>query len=186
MRTIGSFVCRAIAKDSVRRSAIVGASMNNCSVSCQEQPFRYGTYVHHPRNILRRMKKTPVKSVFAANVAALMKAADINAPAVAEKAGITARGIHYILDKARSPSIETAEAIANVFGFTAADLLKQDFDAELLRDGRLDRLIRAFASADDEGRRVMESTADYIARRQEAPANDPKHPGKKQGNGQES
>lgn len=157
--------------------------MNNCSVSCQEQPFRYGTYVHSPQNILRRMKRTPVKSVFAANVAALMRASGLKPPAVAEKAGLTPRGIHYILDEDRSPSIETAEAIANVFGFTAADLLKQDFDAELLRNGRVDRLIRAFASADDEGRRVMESTADYIARRQEAPANDPKHQGKKQGNG---
>ena len=129
------------------------------------------------------MKGKSVRNVFAENLAKLMAKTDMNAPSVAKKAGLTPRGIHYILDKDRAPSIETAEAIAHVFGFTAAHLLNPDFDPDLLKNGSFDRLLHAYASADDEGRRVMENTADYVARRQEAPANNQKHPEKKKGNG---
>jgi len=105
-------------------------------------------------------------------------------PAVAKKAGISPRGLHYILDEDRAPNIETAEAIANVFGFTASHLLRSDFDPKAVKDGAFDRLYQAYVQADDEGRRVIDTAADYISRHKSDGANDPNGPAnKKKGSG---
>lgn len=102
------------------------------------------------------------------------------------KGDVSDRTIGLVLSETQNPGVDTLAAIAEAFGYEPHHLLMPDFDPEILKSGNFDRLIHAYASADDEGRRVMENTADYIARRQEVPANDPKHPGKRRGNGSES
>lgn len=92
---------------------------------------------------------------------------------------VSDRSIGLLRSKVHMVGIDKLSAIAEAFGYQAYHLLMKEFDPELLKGGKFDRLYHAYAVADDDGRRVMDTTADYVTQRKDAP-NDPNgHPHKK-------
>lgn len=79
------------------------------------------------------------------------------------------------------PGIDKVAKIAKAFGLNTYHLLMPDFDPDMLQSGKFDKFYSTYVKADDVGRRVLDTNADYVARGDDG-ANDPNgSDGKKKG-----
>lgn len=135
-------------------------------------------------SLLGMHKRESSSAVLIANLRALMAARGWKSNRELAKASkVSDRMIGKVLNGESVPTTDTMDKLGAAFGVAAWQLMIPGVADLLGRDSRMEELFDAYLRADNEGRRVMENTADYVARRQEAPANDPSRPEKKKGNG---
>jgi hypothetical protein len=84
---------------------------------------------------------------------------------LAKKSGVSKRMIQYILKCERTATVNTAQALAEPFGLTGWQLITPGLRADLVKNGRLERLVQNFYRSTEEGRdyifRVSEHEAKY-------------------------
>lgn len=91
---------------------------------------------------------------------------------LAQKSGVSDRLIGMYRNREAVPSMDKAERIAKALGFELWQLQMPDFRPDILKGGGLDRVFHAYADTDEEGRRVLETTAEYVVSHKRAPANE--------------
>jgi len=67
--------------------------------------------------------------------------------------------------------MDKAERIANALGFELWQLQMPGFRPDIIKGENFDRLYHAYLDTDEAGRRVMETTADYVTTHKQ-PGND--------------
>lgn len=71
------------------------------------------------------------------------------------ESGVPRRTIYSILNRERTPGIDTADDIAKAFGLDGWHLLKPNLRYDLAKNGHLDKMIDAYNTA-------TEMTRDYV------------------------
>ena len=92
----------------------------------------------------------PTAATIAKNLAMLLKKSGLEAQQVAIRAGIGIRTMSN-LQAGSNPTIETVEAVANIFGLTCWHLLNPDLERDLANQDWLDRIHRLFNVAPQQG-----------------------------------
>jgi plasmid maintenance system antidote protein VapI len=89
-------------------------------------------------------------TVVGRNVVMLAKRHSLDIQAVALRAGIGIRTIHHIT-AGRNTTIETADAVARVFGLTCWHLLNPELETDLENQEWVDRVRHVFGTAPAKG-----------------------------------
>ena len=128
-----------------------------------------------------RMKSRSELEVLADVVQGLLDATGLSINEIARRSNgeISAGTISGIIRRQHMPQVNKIAALAAVFGLRAHHLINPEFNPATMTGAGLDKIYHAYATTNDEGRRVLESQAEYIAKRDGAPANDPNGPAKK-------
>lgn len=110
------------------------------------------------------MSKPTTAEIFVSNLKRLMsdggyKPNDIETISKEKGRKITSRHIRHILEGARTPSIEVADTIANVFNLKSWQLLMPTTLEKPEQFGRAAKLIVDWENADKEGKVYIEMTA---------------------------
>lgn len=151
----------------------MGASMAYSSHLCQEPSFIKGTKGLYPPCTLPYMRSDQSNEVLIVNILALMKAKGWSARELAKYSKVSDRMIGKILKSVSNPTTETLDKLACAFGIDAWQLLVPGITELLTKESHLGDVIHTYVDTDDDGRRVMESTAAYVTKRKEVPVNDP-------------
>lgn len=147
--------------------------MNNCALISQEQSCMSCTTVPAATYIFDHMRKNGADSAktFVKNLAMLMDRKKITPSQLSKISGISTRHIHYILNGERVPSVGIVDDIAAAFGLMGYHLQIPDLNPDLIANGSFDKLYHAYIETDESGRRVMESTAEYVTSHKQPSAN---------------
>jgi transcriptional regulator with XRE-family HTH domain len=164
-------------------------SLKHTSRSCQEEFFAARNALSAQPHIIGSMRKTT--RVFVENLRRAMAAEPVSARALAERTrsrtkgkrrGISDRMIGNYLHGRSNPSLDKMEVLAKALGYQAWQMMMPDFQPEILKSGKFNHLYRTYIDADKDGRRLMETQAEYVSRQGTPTANDPGAPDQK-GNG---
>lgn len=121
---------------------------------------------HHPRfmNYSSLMNNRPTPSDnLAENLRMLMQAFGINSNRdLARQSGVSDRMIGRILNRESSATVDIVEKLGRPFGLTGWEMIMPKLHLDLLRSGKLERLIENYYMASDEGRDLI----DHIAERE--------------------
>lgn len=93
-----------------------------------------------------------------------MQASGLSSPEVAKKAGVDPKTMNNMLNGRYDPRPEKAEQVAAVFGLSGWQLLIPGLSSDMLKNGKLERLIANYVSADKEGRDSISSVAEMAAK----------------------
>lgn len=80
----------------------------------------------------------------------------------------TPKTLNNVVNGRHAPTLETLQKIADAFGIEVWQLLLPEFHAGLLLDPQIGRVMRAYATADEEGREMFTRTASLIERSRRA------------------
>lgn len=105
------------------------------------------------------------RKTLARNLRLLMDASGMKAPEVAKRSGVDPKTVNNMVHGRYDPRPEKADQVAQVFGLSGWQLLVPDLPADMVGNGKLERLIENYVSAGAEGRdsitRVAEMAAKY-------------------------
>ncbi len=93
------------------------------------------------------------------NLISLMAEFHIDKPELSKKSGVSPRMVSYILSGDRKPSIDVLDKLAEVLGISAWQLMIPNLHADLVKRGRLDKLIKSYASTTEDGREHIDLVA---------------------------
>lgn len=111
------------------------------------------------------MKNRPkTADTLVTNLKALIRETEMTIPALAEKSGVSARMIGYLLAGERTPTIEVADALAKPFDLTGWQLLIPGLRIDLAKAGKLEQLVHNYSSASDEGRKYIDRVSEQEAK----------------------
>lgn len=102
------------------------------------------------------------RDILARNLRALLDRHEMSEKALSLSSGVSQSQINNILNVRTSCSIETAEALANVFGLTGWHLLLHNLPDDLLSSTAPARLVDSYLRMNGEGREII----DAIVRRE--------------------
>lgn len=156
----------------------MGRMMAYSSHSSQASLFALRNNVRSgPRNIQRMAQSSSSSATVVTNIQELKRARGWSNRDLARQSKVSDRMIGKILNNESEPTTATLDKIAKAFGIESWQLLVPGIRAELFGDDHFGRVFHAYIETDDEGRRVMESQAEYIARTKKGAGNDPNgHP----------
>lgn len=121
--------------------------------------------------------------ILSRNLRLLQERSGLSNKEIARRAKVADGTIGGILRCSHMPGIDKVAKIARAFGLNTYHLLMPDFDPDLLQSGKFDKFYSTYLKADDTGRRVLDTNAEYVARDDDG-ANDPNGPvNKKKGSG---
>lgn len=108
------------------------------------------------------------QETLARNVRTLMRANQMSERDLASKAKVAQKTVNNILNQTKSPTLETVDKIARVFGLNLWHLIMPDLPDELLKpNSSIAKLYTSYRDASPEGRnmidRVAEREAQYTA-----------------------
>jgi transcriptional regulator with XRE-family HTH domain len=107
------------------------------------------------------------KESLAANLALLLTLAPVDKKPIdwlAAKSGISKRMIQYLLKAERIATIDTVDALAKPFGLTSWQLIMPNLEADLIKDGTLQKLIDDYTHSSAEGRQYINRVAEQEAK----------------------
>lgn len=111
------------------------------------------------------MQRPKPKETLAKNLKMLMDETGIKVSALSKSSGVSVRMILYILKEEKTATIDTANDLAAVFRLDGWSLLMPDLRADLMKNGRLTKLVKNYLTASQQGREyidhVAEKEADY-------------------------
>ena len=110
---------------------------------------------------------------FIANLEVVLSALGWSNRKLAQKSGVSDRVIGMYRNKESVPSLDKAERLAKALGYELWQLQIPGFRPDIVKGGGFDRLYHAYLDTDDDGRKVMETTADYVTTHKRSPGNDP-------------
>lgn len=122
-------------------------------------------------SMIDRMANQPPSNVTVIeNISALKLMHGWSNRTLAKKSGVSDRMIGKILNGESEPTTTTIDKIANAFEIESWHLMIPNFRPELFSKNRFQRVLHAYTDTDNDGRKVMETQADYIAKKE--PSND--------------
>lgn len=102
-------------------------------------------------------KKHPKTVVcFVTNLKYLLEITGMHKTELAQKSGISARYIDYLLKYEKYPTIEMAENIGRSFGLSGWHMILPDLNYELGKNGKLETLLKEYTSS-------SKVTQDYVS-----------------------
>lgn len=101
---------------------------------------------------------------FQINLRTLKRLFRVSSKEIARRSGISERMVDYLLAGERSPTEETANSVGMVFGVNGWMMLYPNLTADLIKRGRLEKLIAAYGLASDEGKDLIEKIAEREAK----------------------
>lgn len=111
------------------------------------------------------VKKRPQpRMIVAANIKALIEKHETTAPRVADQAGVDRKTLNNMLNGRFEPNLTNVEAVANVFGLSAWQLLRHDLHDSLVKASVVDTLIDDFYAATDDDRQKILGVAEMAAK----------------------
>ena len=102
-------------------------------------------------------------NIFIANMETMLKRKQWSNRALSTKSGVSDRLIGMYRNSDSTPSIEKAEKIAKALGFELWQMQMPDFNPEIIETDGFARIYQAYIGTDEDGRKVMESTAAYLS-----------------------
>lgn len=108
--------------------------------------------------------KVPPRKTLAVNLRLLMDARKMKAPEVARTAKVDAKTINNMLHGRFEPRLDRVEAVAQVFGLTAWQLIIPGMAASLIADGKLQTVVESFGLTDEAGRDNIYRVAEMAAK----------------------
>lgn len=97
--------------------------------------------------------------IFKRNLRMLKRAFELSSKTIAERSGVSERMVDYLLSGERTPTVDVAEQIAQVFGLSGWQMLYPNLTQDLARRGKLEKLLEAYGAASDEGKDHIEMVA---------------------------
>jgi len=97
------------------------------------------------------------RDVLARNLRALMTAHEMTERALSQSSGVSQGQINNILNGRTSCSIETAEALAQVFGLAGWHLLLHGLNEELLASPTIGKMVDGYIRMNGEGRALVDA-----------------------------
>lgn len=107
--------------------------------------------------------KPSTKEVFANNLRHLMRLTGWTQTELAKHSGISQKSISNILSGSQAPTIETAESLAQAFGLEGWHLIMPGLPSDLVSSPSIEKLMKNFASASTEGRKMISIIAEREA-----------------------
>lgn len=109
--------------------------------------------------------KPSATDIFKQNLIMLMAKTKVKSSWIATHSGVSKRMIDYIVEGERTPTIDTANKIAECFGLAGWQMQMPSLPYDIAKSGVLDHLIDVFTHSDKETRnytlKVMERDAEY-------------------------
>ena len=97
------------------------------------------------------------RDVLATNLRALMNVHDMTERQLSQSSGVSQGQINNILNRRSTCSIETAEALAQVFNLTGWHLLLHGLPDELLSSPTIARMVESYMRMNGEGRALLDA-----------------------------
>ena len=127
-------------------------------------PICQGT-LSRPQGKESAMAPRPLpRKTLARNLRLLMEAAGMKAPEVAKRSGVDPKTVNNMVHGRYDPRPEKADQVAQVFGLSGWQLLVPDLPADMIGNGKLEKLIENYVSAGAEGRDSITRVAEMAAR----------------------
>jgi transcriptional regulator with XRE-family HTH domain len=109
------------------------------------------------------MKRPQTGRTIAKNLEFLQDRSGIEWQAISERSGVSLRTISYIRkNPERSPTIESVDALAQVFGLTGWHLLNPNLLAEIENSAWLERIRSAFTLANPQGQALLQKATEAV------------------------
>ena len=108
------------------------------------------------------METTSSASTVITNITNLKRQMKLSNRDLARLSGLSDRMIGKILNGESEPTTNSLDKIATALRIRSWQLMLPDLDPSAIHGEKLDNLCHAYLLADNAGRRVMESTADYL------------------------
>lgn len=93
-----------------------------------------------------------------------MKITNMDKDKLAAKSGVSKRMIGYIFSKERKPTVELAEALASAFDLSGWQIIMPGLQADLMKSGKIDKLIHFYTASSDAGRDYIDRVAEHEAK----------------------
>ena len=106
------------------------------------------------------MEKIPPRETLARNLRHLKQMREWSDATIAKKAGISAKAVNNMINARHSPNIDDVDAVARVFGLTGWHLIMPNLPDDLINSPNVGSLFTSYASADPEGRKVIDMIAE--------------------------
>ena len=97
------------------------------------------------------------RDILARNLRALMDRHEMSERALAQSSGVSQGQINNILNARSSCTIETAEALGQVFGLTGWHLLLHGLSDDLLSSPTIAKMVDAYVKMNGEGREIIDA-----------------------------
>lgn len=127
-------------------------------------PLCQGAHSRHLGKEFGMASRPLPRATLSRNLRTLLAASGLTSPEVARKAGVDAKTMNNMLNGRYDPRPEKVDQVATVFGLTGWQLLIPGLSAEILHNGRVEKLLENYLSADQEGRDSINRVAEMAAR----------------------
>lgn len=94
----------------------------------------------------------------------LMRHYEIDEKTLSQKSGVSLRMIYYVLNGERKPTIEIADKIASAFNITGWQLILPNLTDDLIKSGKLDKLMADYAHCSKESQEYIFHVAEREAK----------------------
>ena len=102
------------------------------------------------------MKPTAFKrDVLARNLSYLMKKNEVSERTLEKLSGVSQKQINNIRNEVHTPSLDTIEKIATVFGIAGWHMIMPELPESLLESPAIENLVKSYTKASEEGREVI-------------------------------
>jgi transcriptional regulator with XRE-family HTH domain len=105
--------------------------------------------------MLLLMKNLHTAERVAENIKLLMSASGMTVKEVSKKSGVPERTIYSYLKLERTPNVDTTEDIAQAFGLSGWHLLMTNLEYDMIKSGKLDRLIHSYSNCPPESQEYL-------------------------------
>jgi transcriptional regulator with XRE-family HTH domain len=106
------------------------------------------------------MNRPSTAETVISNIKYLLDELKWNVPRLEKESGVPKRTIYSILNRERTPGIDTTDQIAKAFGLDGWHLLKPHLRYDIAKNGQLDKLIDAYENSSDATRGYVDSVLD--------------------------
>lgn len=148
----------------------MATSMKDASRISQEGCFAIRNILFTDTGTIRGMSASV--ETFLSNLEAILALNKWSNRSLAQKSGLSDRLIGMYRNRESVPSLDKAERIAKALGFELWQMQMPGFRPSEINGKKFNRLFHAYLETDDDGRRVMETTADYVTTHKNQPSND--------------
>ncbi|MBE0454859.1 MAG: helix-turn-helix transcriptional regulator [Roseovarius sp.] len=130
------------------------------------------------------MNNRTLSEIVVENVCAFRDRLGWSTRELARKSGVSDKMVWKVVNGESAPTTHTIEKLAKAFGIQSWELMIPGIKPDLLDGAHLYEIQSCYLSADEEGRRMMETAAEYVSSHKKSADNDPNAP--KEGQGQKA
>lgn len=117
----------------------------------------------------KKISRTLPRETLIKNLRFLMKKEKLSEDMLGKRSGVAQKTINNILNGESSPTIDTLDKLAGAFGLNSWHLILQDLPENLIHSPSIAKLYKAYISASEEGRELIDHVAAREAQTQYKP-----------------